>query len=231
MSKPALKFKIEWKSKIIDLLIVIIGITIAFKLNNWNETNKTESKVQEYLKSFYDENNVNQENLVSVLEYSKSKKRDVDTLKGILLSNNYSDKRIKTLTTKLMGMANYSPIITTMQNISSSGEFDVIKDIELRRLLIDTYEAYKTTANLELLVSNYVNQYASPFLFEKIRLSDFSAIKSDFTNDPIFENIVFGYDILLAQLIRGYEQNLDKVFQLKERLTTANDVISRAKSS
>ncbi len=34
--------KIEWKSKIADLLIVIIGISIAFQLNNWNESKKSD---------------------------------------------------------------------------------------------------------------------------------------------------------------------------------------------
>lgn len=227
MRKLRLNFKIDWKSKIIDLLIVIIGITIAFKLNNWNESIKTNIETIEYIGSFYDEANVNHEDLIAALEFSESNKRDIDTLKTFLLSKSYSDKRIKSLIASMMGMANYNPSTTTMQNISASGEFDLIKDIELRKNLINTYNAYKTTAMLETLVSNYLNQYMTPFLFENVRFSDFSSIHNDFIKDPLFENIVFGYDVLLNQLISGYKENLEKQNLLNEKLTSANKVYKK----
>ena len=221
MRRLKLNLKIDWRSKFIDLLIVIIGITIAFKLNNWNESIKSDTAGKEYIESFYNENKENRENLVAAIEYSETNKRDMDTLKAIMLSKNYSDKRIKTLIASMMGIANYTPSTITMQNISSSGEFDLIKDIELRRNLISTYNAYKTTTTLETIASNYINQYVTPYFFKNIRFSDFSSIQSDFTKDPVFENIVFGYDLLLNQLIGGYKKNLKELNLLNKKLTTA----------
>jgi hypothetical protein len=227
MKRPKLNFKIDWKAIIIELLIVIIGISIAFKLNNWNESKKTELEVKEYIRSFYDENHANQESLISALKFTKSNKTGIDTLKVILLSKNKSDERIKSLIANMMGIANYTPLTTTMQNISSSGEFDLIKDIELRKDLIETYSAYKRTAKLETIISDYINDYVTPFLFENLLFSDFSYLNGDFIKDPIFENIVIGYDVLLNQLINGYEQNLIKLNELNEKLTTANKVYNK----
>ncbi len=110
-----------------------------------------------------------------------------------------------------------------MQNISASGEFDLLKDIELRKKLIDVYNVYKTTTQLESLLSDYVNQYVTPYFFENIRFSDFSSIHDDFTKDPAFENIVIGYSVLLNQLISGYEENLKKLKLLNEKLTPADN--------
>ncbi len=46
------RFKIDWKSKFIDLLIVIVGISIAFKLNTWNESNKANREIKgDYFKN------------------------------------------------------------------------------------------------------------------------------------------------------------------------------------
>ncbi len=224
MKKLKLNFNIDWKAKFIDLLIVIIGISAAFSLNNWNESIKSDNKSKEYLESFYRENKENETNLVAAIEFSESNKKDIDTLKTILLSKNYSDIRIKYLVASMMGIANYSPSTITMQNISASGEFGLIKDIELRKNLISTHNTYKTTATLETLVFNYINQYVSPFLFENIRFSDFSSIHSDFAKAPVFENIVFGYDVLLNQLISGYKKNLEEQQLLNEKLTAAYDV-------
>ena len=127
MRKIKLNLNIEWKSKVIDLLIVIIGITIAFQLNNWNESKKSDLEVKDYIESFYGENIDNEANLVSALEFSVSNKKNIDTLKQTLLSKNYTDKRIKILTASMMGLAGYSPSITTMENITASGEFELIK--------------------------------------------------------------------------------------------------------
>ena len=44
MKQNKWKLNIDWRSKFIDLLIVIIGITIAFQLNNQNESKNQISK-------------------------------------------------------------------------------------------------------------------------------------------------------------------------------------------
>lgn len=222
MKKIKLNLSNEWKSKLIDLLIVIVGITIAFQLNNWNESNKLDTKAKAYINSFYEENILNEANLISALEFSESNKIDIETLKQILLSKRYSDKRIKILTASMMGLASYSPSITTMENIIASGEFELIKDIELRKRIISTYNTYKTTLNLESLLSEYVNKYLTPFFFENVRFSDLSSIHSDFIKEPLFENIVFGYQVLLNQQIIGYLDNLEKIKLLNENLKIAN---------
>ncbi len=227
MKKIKLNLNIDWKSKLIDLLIVIAGITIAFKLNTWNESIKTDLEAKDYIESFYEENIVNEENLVSALEFAESSKKNIDTLKQILLSKNYTDQRIKILTASMMGLASYSPSITTMENITASGEFELIKDTELRKKIIITYNTYSTTLKLEGLLSDYLNTYVTPFFLDNVRFSDFSSIHSDFVKEPLFENIVFGYEVLLNQQIKGYQDNLVKIKLLNENLNTANNVYKK----
>ena len=76
MKKIKWKLNIDWKSKFIDLLIVIIGITIAFKLNTWNESITTNLEAKDYIESFYQENITNETNLSSALEFSESNKNN-----------------------------------------------------------------------------------------------------------------------------------------------------------
>ena len=93
------KSSIGWKSKFIDLLIVIIGITIAFQLNNFNESNKSNAKESDYLKSFKIENKRNMENMSKGLELSKINKKRIDSLKQLLQTKNYEIEKIKSLAT------------------------------------------------------------------------------------------------------------------------------------
>ena len=224
MKKLKWKLDIDWKSKLIDLLIVIIGITIAFQLNNFNESNKSNAQERDYLKSFYEENRDNESNLSLALEFAIKTKNDIDTLKQILLSKNYEDNRIKNLSASMMTLSDFHPSIVTMESITESGEFKLISDLEYREKLIDTYNSYQTTAQLESILSDYVNQYVTPFFFRNIRFSDFTSLHDNFKESPEFENIVIGYDALLTQKLKGYEENLEKLKGLNQLLTTANKV-------
>ena len=220
MKKIKLKLNIDWKSKFIDLLIVIIGITIAFQLNNLNESNKSVAKEKDYLESFYEENIKNEKNLSSALEFSITTKKDIDTLKQILLSKNYEDIRITNLSASMMAMSDFHPSLTTMENITASGEFELIRDIEFRKSIIDTYNSYNTTSQFEVLLTDYTSQYLTPFFFDNVRFSDFTPLAENFIEKPRFENIVLGYDALISQKINGYQASLKKVNQLNQILVT-----------
>jgi len=221
MKKIKWKLNIDWKSKLIDLLIVIIGITIAFQLNNLNESNKSDNKEKDYLESFYEENRDNEASLSSALEFSITNKNDIDTLKQILLSKNYEDDRIKNISASMLALSYFDPSLTTMENITASGEFELIGDIEFRKNIIDTYKSFKTTSQLEDLLYDFVDQYLTPFFFENVRISDFTPLKEDYIKEAQFENIVMVYDVLLTQKITGYQKNLENVRQLNQLLIAA----------
>lgn len=214
--------RIQWKSKFIDLLIVVIGISVAFNLNSWNESLDERAEAQDYQESFYQENTVNQTKLQKALEFSRSNINDIDTLIQIIMSKDYTDERANSLAANMMGMANYSPSITTMKNISASGQFDLIEDVELRKIIIETYDTYTTTTLYETVLSDYINQYVTPFFFENVRFVDFSSIHDEYLRNPKFENIVLGYRVLLNQQIEGYRDNLEKVRRLDEYLKLAS---------
>lgn len=222
MKKTKKKLKIDWKSKLIDLLIVVIGISIAFQLNNINEAKKTKVKEKDYLKSFYEENRDNESDFSLALEDVLKTKNDIDSLKKILLSKDYLNDKITNLTASMMALTDFHPSLITMENITASGDFELISDFEFREQLIDTYNSYQTTAQLENILSDYVNQYVTPFFFENVRFSDFSSLKENFIKKPEFENIVLGYDALLTQKLKGYKENIEKLKKLNQLLTTTN---------
>ena len=212
------KKTVDWKSKFIDLLIVIIGITIAFQLNNFNETSKSKHKERDYLKSFFEESNVNKSDLSLALNYSIENQYALDSLVNMLLSKEFDKQKIKMLSAKMMAIADFHPSLTTMENIKSSGEFELIRNVDLRKKLIETYDSYETTGQFEKLLFDYVNLYITPFFFKNIRFSDFSSIEEDFIKDVEFENIVLGYQALLNQKIAGYERTIEKLEELNHLL-------------
>lgn len=218
MNSRKLNSKIDWSSKIIDFLIVIVGITIAFQLNNWNESRKSDLKERNYIESFHNENAANEASLIHALNFSVTNKSNIDTLIQIIQSKNYTDKRINTLLPSMLQISNYNLSTTTMENIKASGEFELINDINLRKEIIDIYKTHNTTLKFEGLLLDHINNYVIPFYFENIRFADSGPLDENLINTPLFENIVFGYNVLLNQQIEGYRDNLGKIKSLTEKL-------------
>jgi len=207
-----------WKSKFIDFIIVIIGITIAFQLNNISDSNRIKNKELNYLRSFFHESLSNETKLQSALNFTVSSKKNIDTLNNILILGNYKDVRIKELLKHVTSIADFNPSIVTMENITASGEFQLISDYECRERLIETHNAYKTTEKIEELLFTYVNQYITPFFIKNTRFSNLSSIDDDFIKKIEFENIVIGYSGLLTQKVEVYKTNIEKLKKLNQLL-------------
>jgi len=226
MKKPQQNLGFDWKSKIVDLLIVIIGISIAYNLNTWNESIKRDQEANNYIENFYGENENNKIKLTGALEFSSSQIEEITNLQNLLFAKEFDDERIKDLTIQMLGSVSFDPSTTTMENIIASGEFKYIKDRELRKEIISTYNSYRTTAKLEGLLSNYVFDYLSPYLYENIRFSNLNSIGSNFFEDPQFENLVISYLIFLKQKVRNYQNTLDRIIKLDASLAAVRNDVS-----
>lgn len=222
MKKNKSKLKIDWSSKFIDLLIVILGITIAFQLNNVNESVKLNTQENDYLESFNEENRTNEVNLTPAIEYSIVKREKIDSLIQILHEKKYTHHRIRHLLTRLMSTPTFDPVETTMKSITSAGEIELIRNLELRNKLIDTYHSYSTGIVTEEMETKWVETYIVPFFFDNVYLYDFSYKNNDFLKEVQFENIVTGYRVLLNQKIEHYQEQQEQIWQLNQLLSIAN---------
>jgi hypothetical protein len=74
------------------------------------------------------------------------------------------------------------------------------------------------------LLTDYVHSYLTPYLFDNVRFSDFSSVHSEFYEDPKFENIVFGYGVLLNQQIQSYQKSLEEIEALTQAIDNLIDI-------
>ncbi len=210
---------IEWKSKIIDLLIVIIGITLAFRLNSWSESKKQDDLLQNYLTSFALENQSNIKSLVSVIDYAQLQSGKVDTLQKIMRKGSYLDSRLQRLSPSLLNMVTYGPSVITMENIKESGDFELIKDYKLRKKIITAYESISEIKDQEKVLNDYVKNITRPYFFEKIRYRDFYPVDDEgLIKDHRFENMIIGYGLLIKRQMSTYRRILNTLQDLQKEL-------------
>lgn len=216
------KLKIDWKYIIIEIIIVTVGITIAFQLNNWNESRKAKSREAYFINSFYDENRENLENIEALITNSETVLKEVDTLVNILIKDEYTDLRVKEKTQSLFTMYGFAPNTLTFENLQSSYGFELIQDIQLREKILKTYKKFSECKLSNESVNNYIASNVHPFILNNINFRPSVPLDLNQKEKLAFYNIVAGYYFAWSSMLKDYEEVKVEIKLLDGYLTTAN---------
>ncbi len=206
--------RINWLSKGVDLLIVILGITIAFNLNTWKDFRRNQSEAREYLKSFLDECQDNRTALQQNLEAGKQKQNQIDSLIDCLEDPTCPAQTIQKRSLNMLSLANKTRFTTTMDNITYSGDFSLIRDKALRKQILELYASYEGLDELEDFSLGYIKTYFGPLLLENRRAEQL--LSASFRSEMSYLALV--YRNLVIQQTDGYDLTIQKLDALIEAL-------------
>ena len=135
--------KVNWKYAVGEVIIVMIGILLAFQLQNWNESMKDKSLVDSYL-SNPKENLLQDQNQIAE---QRSVLQSIDSSLNQL--NQYLYQRQNVVLTKdemalIHQLSNWYYLIirsTTFNDLFNSGRLNLLPDLDLR-LDLSTYYEY-----------------------------------------------------------------------------------------
>ena len=180
-----------------EILIVIVGISIAFSLNKCSENKKNETQKQQYLNSLIqdiEEDKAQLESNISQID----EKINISTELLSLLNTNNPEKL-----TKMRGvytiaqLTNFTPKNFTYQALVNSGDLKLIDDLELKKAIEKHYANYKVISDAymrqEVINKDYLGNYfiyntdydlmregKSPFKDEKLLKNMMQAIRGSF---------------------------------------------------
>lgn len=161
---------INWKDHLVNLIVVITGISIAFWLNNWSQASK-EKNLQRTYKEF----------MLSDLE------QDLQELDSLIFEDSInslfyrqmlfnfkslSEDSINQAVTRLATLNTFAGHNVTFESLKSSGKFELV-DFELRLGILEYYHQGYTAMNEveEYYKMNFDNSII-PFLMGKIDISN-----------------------------------------------------------
>ena len=210
--------KYDWNKLILELIVVFLGVSSGFFLNNWQIEKQEKKLEQQYISAF----------LIDIDENIKELERVIndDSLwikrAKPLLYSMYGDSLNPDSAGSIMKLVTQSSRINaqagTYEDITNSGNLNLINDFNLKRNIIDYYIEIEGVRFLEEFFNDYLNIQVLPFI-----LSDFSILKENFIdpnsiNSNRFSNSFAGYYGLMQQRVDAYVKLLDKAILLKEEL-------------
>ncbi len=230
-----------FKYAIGEIILVVIGILIALGINNWNESRKNQNLERIYIQELKTDLIKDSTLISTMLNQSNKQLRAKYLLHKYLVENtdfdffnnnfNHFPDFVKTNNYNVDSLSSYfqiqwnsesqyafTPITTTIDEMKSIGKIGVIKNQELRRSIIETYNSY------ESYKLNYENKYQKSI--EEIYKLVFDEIPALYTMDnsnliEIFKdqrvrnrfegNFVIGQNGSLRQLKQVNQKLLDEL--------------------
>lgn len=210
----------NWKHYLLELIIVISGVTVAFWLSNISESKKENKLERIVLNDLRADLLKDSASLVRCINFNKTK---VETLKSYInLINSDSDKSQIDSAIQIIGViGNYDFFFSKSFTLSSLLQSGDIKLIRSRSIKKDLLELRQTYDQVEWLQNNFLqalDQNFFPTMYDKIDMINNKALDPEF----IYSVQILNFALFAAndtnQAVANYEYTLRLVNNLLEQL-------------
>lgn len=209
----------NWGKLTLELVVVFLGVTAGFLLNNWRSDSIDRKVERNYKIGFIQDLNKNIEDLQSDLkEDSLWMKRAEPLLAMFIKGEKFPIDSAKSAMKLIVGFNKIQFNKSTYENITNSGKLNIISDYKLKEEIVQYH----------LLISgveNY-NDYYFSFYIDLILpyiISEYSIVNDKFINNKVkdfnrFSNVFSLSYVMIQNRQEHYKSLLTKSRSLKEQL-------------
>ncbi len=215
--------KINWQYALGEIIIVMVGISLAFALNNWNEKRKEENVKDLYLKSLA--NDIEKE-MDHLTQNDSLLNLRISTIDEALRLLNKEGQEKFSAAFKIFEAANiisFYPENVTYLTMVNSGDMRLINDFDLRRKIESHYNQQH-----RLIKENYeriliINKkYLGKFFVNEIDYTTFNKGQAKFLDNPKLVNILKSLSGSYQLALKANQSCLESNRALLEAIKTAN---------
>jgi hypothetical protein len=207
---------INWLDHFVNLIVVITGISIAFMLNNWQESKKVKTLQEVYIQSMIDDIDEDIAELDSlVIEDNKS----LDLFRRVLQANSkpLPKDSLSLAISKIASMSSFNSRNITYESVKSSGKFELLS-LKLRIDIIEFYHSgYDQIEEIEEYYKMNFDNQIIPFLINEAFAGSDGLDSSKILSDK-FRTVLGLHANFLVQKIAAYKNGHRLAQKLKDEL-------------
>ena len=207
--------KINWTNHIIELLVVFLGITAGFVLQNDKEQNENKEFEQKYIVGFRDNVAENIESLQESIQHDSLWLAESTYALKLIATDSLSLDSANALIKTMIFYSEFSEQTTTYENILNSGNLNLIKDYDLKQKIVEYHKGLENFQLLETYFHDYFSEILMPFLMINFDLFSQKLIVSNIHKSILFKNIFGTHFSLTQQRHEGYKGLLDESMKME----------------
>lgn len=216
-----MKQKIDWKNHFIGLLVVVIGITVAFMLENWRQERASSELEQKYLISFKDDLHYDSNKLDSTISAVQNKIYLLRSVISEMSSGEIKQARAEEVITDMLSNHSFVPKQATYESIKNSGGMNIISDYEIKEAIVSYYSLNDELRLKEQVFFDYLQNFVLPFVYKNVEFLSGRIVNRSAINSFEFNNIVAGYYGLTEQNFQAYKKYKDANEELLQKISDA----------
>lgn len=209
------KNKFSIKTVVLEIFIVIVGISIAFWLNNWGEERKERTLEVEFLKTLRSDLAMDSSAFAYQIGKNQKNVKRLNSFVKVLQNEDYTNDSIQWFISSFLNRNNWIINANTYEILKSGGKLDIIQDFDLRSEIsayfrIRTYQTERMLDVVQIFLDNQMNVYLTQntdyFIHNKPDMA--------FVRDREFQNLVAVWADLNNEKLALYEDILANITQL-----------------
>lgn len=161
--------KINWISLFLEFLVVLVGILLAFQLNQCSDRNKSRQLVGQHLEALYEECEFNKHMVELAIDSIGSSLKKSEELLGLIQSKG-DPAQIDAKTVGLMGSATLYLKDNAYNTLIQSGDIRYVKDFDKKNEIINLYEYFEWAKELDQLHMKALEKDFYPYINENFDL-------------------------------------------------------------
>jgi len=199
--------KINWQYTFGEVLIVIIGITIAFSMNTCAENSKENKLKKQYLENLKKDIEANktvlEENIIQLGKNNELAKNILPHL------DSDSKEKMKIIgdVFKISTLVEFFPEESTYQTLVNSGDLSLINNIELKTAIQKHFTHYESIKRAYDRQVNIHKKYLADYYIYNIEYSNFRKNLFPFKDEKLLLSIIRSksgsYDIQISASKKG----------------------------
>ena len=188
-----------------EVIVVFIGVSSAFFLNNYRNDRNTEAKEINYTERLIKDMSYNIEDLKAKIDMDTNNINHSKSLLKALHSNNLPEDSITRILELISTFGTINLQYTTYEEILNNGEFNILSNDSIRELIIETKNLYE---NVLIREKTYTDFYylMLPYIIDNFDLMNFKATNKSLLTDSQFRNYFLINTGLKGQTVVAYEK-------------------------
>lgn len=209
--------KINWLDHTANLLVVILGISIAFYLEGYKEEENNRTQERKYLESLIKDLDTDIQTLDTLHAINKRISDALVTLSDASVGKPYgSDTALMNYTLTIQYNPPFAPQLTTYESLKASGKMGLIGSFEVRNEVVELYEQYyRGTNEYDAALNQHIRDFIKPFYMENVTFKTGRSINPDFLPRAEFRNMIFSYRYLFIAKDDFYMQVKERAEKVK----------------
>jgi hypothetical protein len=226
---------VDWLSAAIEFVVIVAGIFVALQVNKWNDARHDRATERRYISRLFEDIEGSILDRQVEVNWNAHRLETTDVVLEALRARSLDDSQREKFELGLVYLGQENPTMSrwgTVRELQSTGRLDVLRDIEIRKLIAETEYSFDFSQLVFTLMRDQITQLL-PVIAARVEVLESGFVASDpvraffdfddLAKDQTIRNTIGYIRVHSNVVVRANARHHASVDELREKLAALKD--------